>query len=182
MQSPQDPLVPNVPALGNQHRAPGAPSLYPPIPVPPSEARMRQQEHPSHIPSHHLSLAPCRGGETLWLLPANPFHPITRVPTPELKTSGRDGPKTAGAWGRPGPGEWQSEPGAMLRRRERTARWRRARGGGRAPPRSRGPGTEDCSKTLPRPGVFRHHLQDGGRLVTHCANACSRGATREALR
>lgn len=65
----------------------------------------------------------------------------------------------------------------MLRRRERTARWRGARGGGRAPPRSRGPGAEDCSKTLPRPGVFQRRLQDGGRLVTHC----SRGARGKAL-
>lgn len=71
-----------------------------------------------------------------------------------LKTSRRDGPKTAGAWGPLGPGGWQSKPGAMLRRRERTAHWRRVRGGGRAPPRSRGPGTEDCSKTLSRLGVF----------------------------
>lgn len=67
-------------------------------------------------------------------------------PTPELKTSGCNSPKTAGAWGPSGPGGWWSKPGAMLRRRERTARWRRAREGAEHLPSPEGQAQRTAAK------------------------------------
>lgn len=133
--------------------------------------------------SHCVTQAPLCAGERNTTAAACQSIP-PHYPGPHAGLEDQQGRWPQDSWcagtGQP---RWVAEkPGAMLRRRERTARWRRVRGGGRAPPRSPGPGMEDCSKTLPRPGVFQHHLQDGGWLVTHCANARSRGVMREAPR
>lgn len=96
---------------------------YPhPPPVPPTEV--------GHVPSggtsRHLSFAHHSGRNTAAnTRPSIPLHQSGP------QDGGLAGPKAAGARGPYGPGGRRAaSPGAMLRRCERTARWRRARGGG----------------------------------------------------
>lgn len=118
--SPWNPPVPSLPTPRKHHTAPS--THCPPPPVPPTEV--------GHVPSggtsRHLSFAHHSGRNTAAnTRPSIPLHQSGP------QDGGLAGPKAAGARGPYGPGGRRAaSPGAMLRRCERTARWRRARGGG----------------------------------------------------
>lgn len=102
-------------------------------------------------------------------------------PTPELKTSGCNSPKTAGACGPSGPGGWWSKPGAMLRRRERTARWRRAREGAEHLPSPEGQAQRTAAKCY-RGQAFSSALSKMEDSWRPTAPMPARGVRRERCR